>query len=144
VIEVPAAIVESTFEALIQCGRGWSECVVFWTGPTGSASVDQVVHARHERSPTHYTVDDKWLNQFWFGLGTERRSIKAQIHTHPGIAFHSATDDVGAVAVHDGFLSIVIPYCAVRRSLAGARAYVIMRSGWQLVPTLDKLVRVKL
>ena len=33
----------------------------------------------------------------------------AQIHSHPGSAFHSAIDDTHAFALYEGFLSIVVP-----------------------------------
>ena len=55
------------------------------------------------------TIDDGWLTTFWKALGASKRSIKAQIHTHPGEALHSATDDEWPIVSQAGFISIVIP-----------------------------------
>lgn len=71
--------------------------------------VDGVEHPIHERSPFGYVVNDSWLTEFWKKLAASRRSIKAQIHTHPGCAFHSATDDKWPIVSQPGFLSLVIP-----------------------------------
>lgn len=35
--------------------------------------------------------------------------LLAQVHSHPGAAFHSATDNGGAASTRRGFLSIVVP-----------------------------------
>jgi len=50
-----------------------------------------------------------------------KETIKAQVHTHPGVAFHSATDDRWPIVSQPGFLSIVIPDFAMGDvSLKGA------------------------
>ncbi len=49
------------------------------------------------------------MTHYWFRLARERRTIAAQIHTHPGAAFHSATDDHWPIISQPGFISIVIP-----------------------------------
>lgn len=38
--------------------------------------------------------------------------MKAQVHTHPGDAYHSATDDRWPIVSQAGFLSIVVPFFA--------------------------------
>jgi len=50
--------------------------------------------------------------------------VRAQVHTHPGSAFHSATDDAYPMVQTSGFLSLVIPNFALGEcSLAGAALY---------------------
>jgi hypothetical protein len=102
-------IVQTTFYTLRECGRDECECAVFWTGPANEDIVDGVEHPIHERSPFGYEVDDNWLTELWKQLGRSRRSIKAQVHTHPGEAFHSTTDDHWPIVSQAGFVSIVIP-----------------------------------
>jgi proteasome lid subunit RPN8/RPN11 len=102
-------IVRTTFHALLECGRGECECAVYWTGPTGEDLVDGHEHPIHRRSPFGYEIDDHWLTEFWKRLATSKRSIKVQVHTHPGEAFHSATDDRWPIVSQPGFVSIVIP-----------------------------------
>jgi hypothetical protein len=38
--------------------------------------------------------------------------LLAQIHSHPKLAFHSHTDDEGAICGDEGFISIVVPHYA--------------------------------
>jgi hypothetical protein len=140
-ITVPAAIFNATLDQLASCGRGRHECVAFWTGQTLNDVVDSTVHPEHASSAASYRVDDDWLNRFWFSLHEQRRRILAQVHTHPGAAFHSTSDDEGAIGVHPGFLSIVIPQFAANRSLLDACAYRMTNAGWQRV-SLDAAVRI--
>jgi hypothetical protein len=102
-------VIAKTFAWLRECGRGECECVLYWTGPSEKLLVDGVEHPVHKRSPFGYELDGPWLTDFWRQLGKSQRSVKAQIHTHPGDAFHSATDDHWPIVSQVGFLSIVIP-----------------------------------
>jgi hypothetical protein len=102
-------IIGESFRWFRECGRGECECVVYWTGPAGQRLVDGVEHPIHPRSPFGYEVQDRWLTDFWRRLGASNRSVRAQVHTHPGEAFHSATDDRWAIVSQAGFVSIVIP-----------------------------------
>src|SRR5579863_599742 len=108
-LRVAKNILSVTFDQLRHCGRGTCECAVYWTGPALDDVVDGVEHPIHERSPYGYEVDDGWLTKFWVALAKSTRSIKAQVHTHPGEAFHSAMDDRWPIVSQPGFLSIVIP-----------------------------------
>ena len=58
--------------------------------------------------------------------------VLAQVHSHPGIAFHSDLDDYGAATLRSGFVSIVVPdygcvplndlsHCAVFECQGGSR-----------------------
>ena len=105
-------IVSTTFRTLRECGRGECECVVYWTGPAAGDLVDGFEHPIHTRSPFGYEVDDNWLTEFWKRLAASKRSVRVQIHTHPGQAFHSPTDDEWPIVSRVGFVSIVIPHFA--------------------------------
>jgi hypothetical protein len=98
-----------TFLKFIECGRGECECVLYWTGPGADNVVDEIEHPIHGRSRSGYKVDDNWLTGFWRDLATYKRGVKAQIHTHPGKAFHSMIDDQSPIVSQAGFISIVIP-----------------------------------
>jgi hypothetical protein len=45
-------------------------------------------------------------------LAHRRLKILAQLHTHPGRAYHSEVDDEWAIVRHVGALSLVLPYFA--------------------------------
>jgi hypothetical protein len=108
-LRVAGGILPATFRTLRECGRGQCECAVYWTGPCSDQSVDGLEHPVHERSAFGYRVDDAWLTEFWKRLATSKRGVKAQVHTHPGEAFHSASDDRWPIVSQAGFVSIVIP-----------------------------------
>jgi hypothetical protein len=116
ILHLATGVVRATFDALRECGRGECECVVYWTGPACADLVDALEHPVHRRSAFGYEVDDGWLTELWKRLWTSRRSVKAQVHTHPGEAFHSATDDKWPIVSQAGFLSIVIPNFALGES----------------------------
>jgi hypothetical protein len=109
ILRLTRDIVRKTFCTLRECGFGECECAVYWTGPLGQDSIDGFEHPAHKRSPSGYDVDDNWLTEFWKHLAASKRSVKAQVHTHPGQAFHSSTDDKWPIVSQAGFVSIVIP-----------------------------------
>jgi hypothetical protein len=108
-LRLAAGILQETFRTLRECGRGECECAVYWTVPSDSNLVNGVEHPIHRRSPLGYEINDVWVTDFWKRLAVSKRSIIAQIHTHPDEAFHSATDDKWPIVSQAGFLSIVIP-----------------------------------
>jgi hypothetical protein len=108
-LRLAAEIIHETFHNFRECGRGKCECVVYWIGPSESNLVNGVEHPIHQRSPFGYEINDGWLTDFWKHLAASKQSIKAQVHTHPGEAFHSATDDTWPIVSQGGFFSIVIP-----------------------------------
>jgi hypothetical protein len=108
-IRLAAGLLPQTFRTLRECGRAECECGVFWTGPSSDDVADAVEHPLHDRSPFGYEVDSGWITQLWKRLAVSRRSIKAQVHSHPKEAFHSWIDDQWPIISQPGFISIVIP-----------------------------------
>lgn len=111
---VRQCVLDATFEALRDCGRGEDECVVYWTGPVADQEVvDGVVQPDHEAGPAWYEIDSNWITPFFLDLRASRHSVRAQIHTHPGRRVrHSPTDDGFPIAPSAGFVSIVLPFFA--------------------------------
>jgi proteasome lid subunit RPN8/RPN11 len=108
-LRLASDVVQKTFATLRECGCGDCECVVYWIGPSEADVVNGVEHPIHRRSPFGYEINDRWLMDFWKRLAASKHSVKAQVHTHPGEAFHSATDDNWPIVSQEGFHSIVIP-----------------------------------
>ena len=99
-----------TFEILRGCGEGRRECQVLWAGPWDTPhKVTRVIHPNHRAHGAGFQLDDRWITSFWIDLARERMGIRAQVHTHPGRAFHSPTDDDYPIIRTEGFLSLVIP-----------------------------------
>lgn len=100
----------ATFEHFRRCGRGRNECQALWISPWDSPeTISRVVHPEHAASRGGFELDDDWLAAFFLELGEVNSGIRVQIHTHPGEAFHSATDDAYPIIHSVGFLSLVIP-----------------------------------
>lgn len=108
-LRLPREIVRKTIRTLKHCGRGECECAVYWIGPAGKDLIDSYEHPVHRRSPFGYQVDDRWLTNLWKRLAVSGQSIKAQVHTHPGKAYHSEIDDQWPIVSQPGFISVVIP-----------------------------------
>lgn len=61
----------------------------------------------------------------------------ARIHSHPGLAFHSKTDDANPVLTQQGAISIVVPFfgLGLRRGLEACAVYVRQGRAWRELPT---------
>ena len=115
-IDVPEDVWQDTVEIFRSCGQGRRECVVYWVGPSSDdLRVVRPVHPVHTATPRHYEVDGAWLTQLWVELARRGESVLAQVHTHRGQAGHSTTDDQGAIVYQAGFLSLVLPWFAMKR-----------------------------
>lgn len=140
-IQVPQSLLAETFKILRQCGDGRRECVVYWTSSSDRDDlVDEVVHPNHDSSGGGYQIDDRWLTSFWFALARRKRSVRVQVHTHPGKASHSPTDDAWALIHTPGFLSLVIPRFATG-PISFGESFLAERDehGWQRVATTARL-----
>jgi hypothetical protein len=108
-ITVPHEQWQATLRQLRICGRSECECVVYWLVSQGEPSlVTKVCHPIHAASAGHYEVDQDWLNRFWMALAQDKQSIRVQVHTHYGRAFHSRSDDTWPIVHTSGFLSLVL------------------------------------
>jgi hypothetical protein len=141
-LRLARGIVPTTFRTFRKCGRGQCECAVYWTGLAASDLVDGFEHPVHTRSPFGYEVDGTWLTEFWKRLAASKRSVKVQVHTHPGQAFHSATDNEWPIVSQVGFISIVIPdFAAGEDSLEGAWVGYLQESGkWRRLSSAAEAV----
>jgi hypothetical protein len=99
-----------SFAHFRRCGDNRRECVVYWTGPADRHGVvDQVEHPLHRATRFSYEVDSAWVTTFFLQLRHQKRTARIQLHTHPGLAGHSETDDTYALVPASGFLSLVLP-----------------------------------
>ncbi|MDQ0464702.1 hypothetical protein QO010_002486 [Caulobacter ginsengisoli] len=108
--DLPRSILEETFSHFRGCGGGRRECQALWLSPWDTPqTITKVVHPKHTAHAAAFVLDDRWLNDFWMSLARENLGIRFQVHTHPGAAFHSPTDDAFPIIHTVGFLSLVIP-----------------------------------
>lgn len=78
------------------------------------------------------TVDGEELHRLNVWLFEQRLTLAAQLHSHPGAAYHSDTDDAYPIATTLGALSIVVPnFAAGPFSLARCAVYRLQPDqGW--------------
>jgi hypothetical protein len=131
VLEVPAGLLAHTFARLRDCGAGRAECVQYWCADlTRPDLVVDVVHPVHTATAVSYDVDEGWVTPFFLTLRAQQRTVRAQVHTHPGRASHSSVDDRFALAPATGFMSLVIPdFAAGAPSLHGSHLVAVAADG---------------
>lgn len=108
--QLPEALLQESFGQLRACGAGCRECQILWISPWADPQrLMAMAHPLHSASAVGFVVEDGWLNRFWLELADRKLGVRCQVHTHPGAAYHSATDDAFPLIRVPGFLSLVIP-----------------------------------
>jgi hypothetical protein len=142
IYRLPHSVLDQTFATFRTCGRGQHECQVLWTSSWQSCeSISKVYHPAHRAHMGGFDVDSAWLTKFWLELAAAGDGARVQIHTHPGEAFHSSTDDEYPMIHTPGFLSLVIPNFGLGRvGFEDAYLAEIMPDGrWRGVEIGDRL-----
>jgi proteasome lid subunit RPN8/RPN11 len=104
-LQVGERLLEQSLTILRRCGAGELEA--------GDRSrVVRIEHPAHSATARGYRVDADWLTELWERMATSGQRVVAQVHTHPGEAFHSPTDDRSPALSLPGFMSVVVPYYA--------------------------------
>jgi hypothetical protein len=108
--QVPQSILDETFALFRRCGAGRRECELLWVSLWSNPErITAVVHPRHQATFAGVRIDPDWIADYWLELSRTKMGIRVQVHTHPGVAFHSGTDDEFPLIHQPGFLSLVIP-----------------------------------
>ncbi len=105
----PYILAESA-ELLRSLSSGVRESVVLWTGVqrTNTAEVRRVTVPEQRAHRRGFEIPLAERLEIIQELASSGETILAQLHTHPGRAFHSRTDDRLALPRHTGAISIVI------------------------------------
>lgn len=91
-------------------------------------------------------VTERGKAELALGLGPDELYV-ARIHSHPGYAFHSPTDDNNPALCYQGALSIVVPFygLGLRQGLRACAVYVRHEGRWVGLPpgrARDEIIRV--
>jgi proteasome lid subunit RPN8/RPN11 len=111
-LDCPLTVLESTLEWLRQAGESKHEGIVLFLGRRGDDGGVTVLEAYR---PEHFAEADRFhipresMAVLMEHLRRKRLMVAAQVHSHPGTAFHSAADDGLAIVRHLGALSFVVP-----------------------------------
>lgn len=137
-IKVERTVVASTIERLQAGGRFGHERAVLWVG-SGAHRIDELYEPRQWTRADQFYLDRQSMKMLFAHLREKRLRVLAQVHSHPGRAFHSEADDEWAIVRHAGALSLVLPRFAreatVDNFLSLAATYVLStRNDWEETP----------
>lgn len=138
-----------TCEALLrEAGSHGVERLVLVAGQPndGNLVLNRVYLPKQRASPISVSLLPDSLIPIHQELATDGYLIALQIHTHPGDAFHTGTDDADTTVTQLGSLSIVVPLYAAHglAGWPGCIAYLLTHDGWsEPVDPNDLLVLVE-
>lgn len=114
---IPASVITDTREVLLIAGREGLEGVVLWIGQRRGTHVEilgeyvpRQIAYRSEHGVA-VQIPDEEIALIIAGL-PEGLAVACRVHSHPGEAYHSSTDDLNALLSHVGAISIVVPHFA--------------------------------
>ncbi|MGC1863980.1 MAG: hypothetical protein WA733_23390 [Methylocystis sp.] len=106
-------IFAGTIACLRRGGLRGEERAVLWLAKTAAeeppAVVCQVYEPEQIAAKDFFHLPPESMRALMMHLRTKRLKVVAQIHTHPGAAFHSDADNEWAIVRHRGALSLVFP-----------------------------------
>lgn len=111
VYRVAESIIKGTLSHLRKYARQGMEGVGYWVGSYRplEAEVGELWIPRFEATSVSYDVRPQEMLRLRKELDASGHVLLAQVHSHPGSAFHSSRDDVYAASPWPGFISIVVP-----------------------------------
>lgn len=119
-VQVPGQVLTDGYEFMRSAGRMRLEGMVLWAGRQQDHifAVTELFIPKQRGLNTPdglcAIVDGDELRRLNMHLYRNSLELVAQVHTHPGAAYHSETDDQYAIATTIGSFSIVVPNFAAR------------------------------
>lgn len=119
-IKIPGECIEAVYRHLIAAGKKGVEGVALWAGTMEGAKFEVKAtiipkqNAYQLEDGLLYSVDGDELHRINVWLYTNGLTLAAQVHSHPGAAYHSETDDAYPIVAVLGGVSIVIPDFGMR------------------------------
>lgn len=135
-------VISDTLDILRTGGRRGEERVALWLAKAGARTPTEVVEVYEPDQIAEidfFKLPPESMRALMSHLSSPRRRIAAQIHTHPGRAYHSDADAAWAVVRHVGALSLVLPAFArtttLQNFLEQVKIYEMGSAGeWNLKP----------
>lgn len=106
------ATLRTTIDVLRRGGIRGEERVALWLStavPRATAPIVEVYEPDQIAEVDYFRLPPATMRTLMDHLRATRRRIVAQIHTHPGRAYHSVVDAEWAIVRHVGALSLVLP-----------------------------------
>lgn len=134
---VPTDIVVGTDQALRAAGAKELESFVLWTGVVDGPHF--TILCGHVPKQTAFSlesglcvrVEGEELHRINRWLFENGQLLAVQVHSHPGDAYHSDTDNAYPIMTLKGGLSIVVPYFGKLGTVGkGTATYRLGERGW--------------
>lgn len=109
---VPQPVMDDTAAYLKRYGARRSEGLAYWAGSVGAngeVNVQTLILVNHQPQGAGVHVTREEARKLVRALAEFDLKLLAQVHSHPGEAFHSHGDDEHATSFHEGFVSAVVP-----------------------------------
>lgn len=150
-VRIGRDLFEYTHESLREYSGGDVEAMALWAGQFADEESFEVMavrvpaqHAIRGDAGLAVLIDGDELHRLNVWLHEHRLKLIAQLHTHPGAAYHSELDNTIPVVATRGAFSLVIPDFA--RGPADLEEYAVYRLGaedrWVEVGPVNDLIRV--
>lgn len=143
-IILPFQFVENVYKHLRNAGTQGVEGVGLWLGRhegdlfTVYSSLIPEQQAYRMEEGLLYQVDGEELHRINKWAYEQKLVLLAQIHSHPGRAYHSETDDAYPIVATLGGFSIVIPnFGSDPIDKKYWKVYRLQIDGWKEVPELE-------
>ena len=110
---LPVQVIEKTLKIMQKYGEQSRECIAYWLGERldeDSIVVNEVYIPKQYATVIASKVQETDVARLFSILEIDEKVLVAQLHTHPGSAFHSLIDDEYPVAFEENFLSLVVPH----------------------------------
>jgi len=140
-VQLPSLTLGRTRDALRSYGRRGCEGFALWLGEVDGprATVVELMtppqRSIKSEGGVGYFLEPETLFTLNRYLSKSGLRLIAQVHSHPGEAYHSQTDDDYAIATKEGNLSLVVPYFARGPAELGAWAiYRLQNGSWLELP----------
>jgi proteasome lid subunit RPN8/RPN11 len=87
------------------------ESVVLWLGKRNASDfiVSEVFIPIQNAGEDFFHIPPEGMTELMSRIKAIKGMVVAQVHSHPGLAFHSKADDKWAIIRHEKALSIVVP-----------------------------------
>lgn len=119
-VHLTRQLIDEAMAHLRRVGKQGGEGFAVWAGTLNGTEFDvtntiiPAQRAVRSRDGVCVIVEPRALHDLNVWLYEHQRILLAQIHSHPGEAYHSGTDDDFPVATIVGGFSLVVPDFAVR------------------------------
>ena len=114
-ILLPKSCAQEAVNFMRYAGRKGLEAVALWAGVREGATfriLRTIIPKQLSGSLENglmYVVEESELHRISLDLFDSRQQLIAQVHSHPGTAYHSDTDDAYPIVTVLGGLSVVVP-----------------------------------